>query len=113
MAVRPDVVHVIFFLLLLLQVFTALLTRSQVDEPGLCGETNPLTFGLIAREVEIMDDIEPRRIVHEAFVRLAQAWAITAGSVKLSAMVFRASSKSASFHCSKLKPFGEKLADEK
>ena len=35
-----------------------------------CGETKPLTFGLIARGIEIVDDIESGRIV-QPLVRLA------------------------------------------
>ena len=35
-----------------------------------CGETKPLTVGLIARGIEIVDDIEPGRIV-QPLVRLA------------------------------------------
>src|SRR4029077_3166423 len=85
--------------------------QSKIDEPGLRRD-EPFDLRAHRAGIEIVDDKEPRRVVDEALMRLAIGGRDHLRIVA-SEIVFSASSKSSSFHCSKLKPFGEKLADEK
>jgi len=56
-----------------------------------------------------VDNIKPGRVVDETFMRLAIGGRDDF-RIGRSEIVFSAASNSSSFHCSKLKPFGEKLA---
>src|SRR5258706_12744757 len=77
-----------------------------------CAETKPCTLVLIAR------GLRSWTMKSQGGLSTRRSWALRNDAVIVasslaSASVASAASNSSSFHCSKLKPLGEKFADEK